>query len=216
MVGFQNRSKIIGVSILLLLCSFIVKADEWTDASLVVGKSTQAMVGLLEEGRLEAIRSSEADGEVVAFDEPQLFLGMEVILTPVIDFNTIAKGVMAKFYRKASPKQVKDFRVAFKQSLLNTYSRAVLAFKINDFEIQSNSSSSSKAGRQKIWVKVYANGAAYDINYAMKKRQQGWMVTNVTLDGINLGLAFRQQFASAMAKNKGNMDDVIAFWNDPS
>jgi len=42
------------------------------------------------------------------------------------------------------------------------------------------------------------------------------MVTNVTLDGINLGLAFRQQFASAMAKNKGNMDDVIAFWNDPS
>ena len=216
MVGFQNRSKIIGVSILLLLCSFIVKADEWKDASLVVGKSTQAMVDLLEEGRLEAIRISEAEGEVVAFDEPQLLLGMEVILTPVIDFNTIAKGVMAKFYRKASPKQVKDFRVVFKRSLLNTYSRAVLAFKINDFEIQSNSNSTSKAGRQKIWVKVFANGAAYDINYAMKKRQQGWMVTNVTLDGINLGLAFRQQFASAMAKNKGNMDDVIAFWNDPS
>ncbi len=76
MVGFQNRSKIIGVSILLLLCSFIVKADEWTDASLVVGKSTQAMVGLLEEGRLEAIRISEAEGEVVAFDEPQLLLGL--------------------------------------------------------------------------------------------------------------------------------------------
>lgn len=130
MVGFQNRSKIIGVSILLLLCSFIVKADEWKDASLVVGKSTQAMVGLLEEGRLEAIRSSEADGEVVAFDEPQLLLGMDVILTPVIDFNTIAKGVMAKFYRKASPKQVKDFRVAFKQSLLNTYSRQCLLLKL--------------------------------------------------------------------------------------
>ena len=216
MVSFQNLSKIIGISILLLLCSFMVKADEWKDASLVVGKSTQAMVDLLDEGRLEAIRSSEAEGEVVAFDEPQLLLGMEVILTPVVDFNTIAKGVMAKFYRKASPKQVKDFRVVLKQSLLNTYSRAVLAFKINDFEIQSNSNSNSKAGRQKIWVKVYANGAAYDINYAMKKRQQGWMVTNVTLDGINLGLAFRQQFASAMAKNKGNMDDVIAFWNDPS
>ncbi len=92
----------------------------------------------------------------------------------------------------------------------------MVSFKINDFEIQSNSNKSSKAGRQKLWVKVYANGASYDINYAMKKRQQGWMVTNVTLDGINLGMAFRQQFASAMAKNKGNMDDVIAFWNDPS
>ena len=216
MVSFQSCSKIIGISILLVLCAATVKADEWKEASLVVEKSTQAMIGLLEEGRLEAIRISEAEGEVVTFDEPKLFLGMELILVPVIDFDTIAKGVMAKFYRKASAKQVKDFRVVFKHSLLNTYSRAVVSFKINDFEIQSNSNKSSKAGRQKLWVKVYANGASYDINYAMKKRQQGWMVTNVTLDGINLGMAFRQQFASAMAKNKGNMDDVIAFWNDPS
>ncbi|MGY8862306.1 MAG: ABC transporter substrate-binding protein, partial [Pseudomonadales bacterium] len=81
---------------------------------------------------------------------------------------------------------------------------------------QSNPYSSDKPGRQKIWVKVYSSGAAYDINYAMKKGQQGWKVTNVTLDGINLGLAFRQQFASAMVQNKGNMDDVIALWNDPS
>jgi phospholipid transport system substrate-binding protein len=50
----------------------------------------------------------------------------------------------------------------------------------------------------------------------MKKRQQGWRVTNVTIDGINLGLAFRQQFASAMAQNEGRMDDVIASWNGPS
>lgn len=60
-------------------------------------------------------------------------------------------------------------------------------------------------------MKIYANGAAYDLHYAMKKRKQGWMVTNVTLDGINLGLAFRQQFASEMAQNKGSIDDVIAF-----
>ena len=173
------------------------------------------MIGLLEEGRLEAIRNSEIEGEDVAFNEPELLIGMEVVLGPVIDFDSIAKGVMAKFYRQASAKQIEDFSVAFKHSLLNTYSRAVVALRINDFEIQPNPSS-SKPGRQKVWVKVYANGAAYDINYAMKKRDQGWMVTNVTLDGINLGLAFRQQFASAMAQNKGNMDDVIAFWNDPS
>ena len=141
---------------------------------------------------------------------------MEVVLGPVIDFDSIAKGVMAKFYRQASAKQIEDFSVAFKHSLLSTYSRALVALRINNFKIQPNPSSSSKPGRQKVWVKVYANGAAYDINYAMKKRQQGWMVTNVTLDGINLGLAFRQQFAGAMAQNKGNMDDVIAFWNDPS
>ena len=134
----------------------------------------------------------------------------------VIDFESLAKGVMAKFYRRASPQQIEEFQAVFKRSLLNTYSGAVMSLKINNFEIQPNPTLNKKPGRQKVWVKVLANGAAYDINYAMKKRQQGWRVTNVTIDGINLGLAFRKQFSSAMAQRKGNMDDVIAFWNDPS
>ena len=216
MASVHSRSTKRVFGALLLLCALMVKADEWGDASQVVEKSTQAMISLLEEGRLEAIRNSEIEGEDVAFNESELLIGMEVVLSPVIDFDSIAKGVMAKFYRQASARQIEDFSVAFKRSLLNTYSRALVVLRINDFEIQPNASSSRKPGRQKVWVKVYANGAAYDINYAMKKRQQGWMVTNVTLDGINLGLAFRQQFAGAMAQNKGNMDDVIAFWNDPS
>ncbi|MCO4836672.1 MAG: ABC transporter substrate-binding protein [Oceanospirillaceae bacterium] len=200
----------------MALSAVTVQASEWDDASNVIEQSTQAMVALLESGRLEAARSTEAEGETVKFDESQLFLGMEQVLADVIDFDSIAKGVMAKYYRQASEQQIEQFSIAFQQSLLNTYAGAVLAFRINDFEIQTNPSSKAKPGRQKVWVKIYANGAAYDVHYAMKKRNQGWKVTNVTLDGINLGLAFRQQFASEMAKNKGNIDDVIAFWNDPS
>jgi phospholipid transport system substrate-binding protein len=215
MVSFQKSRKTIGIGILFLLCSFIVKADEWKEASLVIEKSTKAMVDLFEESRLESIRLSLSEDTVITFDDSQMLLSMEVILDPVIDFNAIAKGVMGKFYRRASPKQVKDFQVSFRESLLNTYSRVMISFKVNDFEVQSNSTN-SKAGRQKIWLKVYANGAAYDINYSMKKNQKGWMVTNVTLDGINLGVAFRKQFSSSMARNRGSMDDVIEFWNDPS
>jgi phospholipid transport system substrate-binding protein len=216
MISVNYRSTKVVMSVVLLLCALTVKADEWKEASQAVEKSTQAMIGLLEEGRQEAARKSEIAGETVPLNELELLLGMEVILGPVVDFRSIAKGVMARFYRQASTQQVEDFHLAFKYSLLNTYSRAVVAFKINNFEIQSNPYNSPKPGRQKVWVKVYSSGAAYDINYAMKKGQQGWKVTNVTLDGINLGLAFRQQFANAMVQNKGNMDDVIALWNDPS
>tara|TARA_B110000503_G_scaffold28210_1_gene45222 strand:- start:7231 stop:7881 length:651 start_codon:yes stop_codon:yes gene_type:complete len=216
MLSFNTRSKKIVLSVVLLLCALVVKADEWKEAGQVVEKSTQAMLVLLEKSRLEAAQKSEVEGQTVPLDEPKLLLGIDLILDPVIDFESIAKGVMAKFYRRASPQQIDDFRLAFKRSLLNTYARAFVSLNINRFEIQANPSSSNEPGQQKIWVKVYANGAAYDLNYAMKKRQQGWRVTNVTIDGINLGLAFRQQFANAMAQNQGSMDDVIASWNGPS
>jgi phospholipid transport system substrate-binding protein len=216
MLSFNTRSKKIVLSVVLLLCALVVKADEWKEAGQVIEKSTQAMLVLLEKSRLEAAQKSEVEGQTVPLDEPKLLLGIDLILDPVIDFESIAKGVMAKFYRRASPQQIDDFRLAFKRSLLNTYTRAFVSLNINRFEIQANPSSSNEPGQQKIWVKVYANGAAYDLNYAMKKRQQGWRVTNVTIDGINLGLAFRQQFANAMAQNQGSMDDVIASWNGPS
>ena len=216
MLMFNSVSKKIVLSVVLLLCALVVKADEWKEAGQVVEKSTQVMLSLLEQSRLEAAEKSVAQGQTVPLNEPKILSAIDLILESVIDFDSIAKGVMAKFYRRATPQQIDDFRVAFKRSLLNTYARAFLSLNINSFEIQANSSSSNKPGRQKIWVKVYANGAAYDLNYAMKKRQQGWRVTNVTIDGINLGLAFRQQFASAMAQNQGRMDDVIASWNGPS
>lgn len=189
---------------------------QWLAASEVVSDSTQAMIELLQREREDAARKSEITGMPVALDERALLAQMAIILDPVVDFESIAKGVMAKFYRRASAEQIEAFNKTFRTSLLNTYSRAVVAFKINNYEVQPNVSSSTKPGRQKVWVKVYANGAAYSINYAVKLRPQGWKVTNVTLDGINLGLAFRQQFAAAMAQNKGNMDDVIAFWLNPA
>jgi ABC-type transporter MlaC component len=190
--------------------------SEWLAASEVVSDSTHAMIELLKHEREEAIRKSEITGTPVGLDEQALLAQMAIILDPVVDFESIAKGVMAKFYRRASAEQIEAFNASFRTSLLNTYSRAVVAFKINNYEVHPNVSSSTKPGRQKVWVKVYANGAAYNITYAVKLRPQGWKVTNVTLDGINLGLAFRQQFAAAMAQNKGNMDDVIAFWLNPA
>ena len=216
MMTLKTKSTRFTLTIVLLLCALMAKADEWQEASQVVEKSTQAMLSLLEQGRLDALRDSETAGEIVPLDVSKMLLGMEVIMDTVIDFESLAKGVMAKFYRRASPQQIDEFQAVFKRSLLNTYSGAVMSLKINTFEIQPHPSLSKKPGHQKVWVKVLANGAAYDINYAMKKRQQGWRVSNVTIDGINLGLAFRKQFSSAMAQRKGNMDDVIAFWNDPS
>ncbi len=164
MMTLKTKSTRFTLTIVLLLCALMAKADEWQEASQVVEKSTQAMLSLLEQGRLDALRDSETAGETVPLDVPKMLLGMEVILDTVIDFESLAKGVMAKFYRRASPQQIDEFQVVFKRSLLNTYSGAVMSLKINNFEIQPNPSLSKKPGQQKVWVKVLANGAAYDIN----------------------------------------------------
>ena len=40
--------------------------------------------------------------------------------------------------------------------------------------------------------------------------QGQWKVRNLILNGINLGLTFRNQFASTVEANRGNLDKAIA------
>jgi len=130
MMTLNIKSTRFTLTVVLLLCALMAKADEWQEASQVVGKSTQAMLSLLEQGRLDALRDSETAGETVPLDVPKMLLGMEVIMDTVIDFESLAKGVMAKFYRRASPQQIDEFQAVFKRSLLNTYSGAVMSLEI--------------------------------------------------------------------------------------
>ena len=39
-----------------------------------------------------------------------------------------------------------------------------------------------------------------------------WKLTNLIIDGVNLGLVFRTQFASAMSTHNGDMNQVIEKW----
>jgi phospholipid transport system substrate-binding protein len=47
----------------------------------------------------------------------------------------------------------------------------------------------------------------------MRKNAAGeWKVSNVIIEGINLGQTYRSQFASAADQNRGDVDKVIAGW----
>ena len=49
------------------------------------------------------------------------------------------------------------------------------------------------------------------VTYQLVLDAQGqWKVRNVLLNGINLGLTFRNQFASTVEANRGNLDKAIA------
>ena len=53
MMTLNIKSTRFTLTVVLLLCALMAKADEWQEASQVVGKSTQAMLSLLEQGRLD-------------------------------------------------------------------------------------------------------------------------------------------------------------------
>lgn len=179
-----------------------VSANEWDGASQVVVAATESTLEVLQQVR--------------GADESTAKRRIAEVLAPVVDYQTIAKGVMAKFYRRADAGQKQGFQEVFQTSLENTYANAVLTFDVKDYALQPSPGDDGREGREKVWVKVYADNSVYDIHYTMSAKTGAWKVTNVVLDGVNIGLAFRNQFAAAMREHGNDFDVVIDQWvSDP-
>lgn len=142
---------------------------------------------------------------------------IERTIAPVVDFPLIAKRVMAGSYKTATPAQREAFVKAFRESLLATYTEGMATYSNQKIELQPFSGVNEQNGLQRAVVnmKVYgSDGKVYPAVYAMYKNEKGeWKLENLTLNGVNLGLTFRNQFSEMLKQNKGDIEKVVVGWN---
>ena len=143
----------------------------------------------------------------------QFFEELTTTGDPVVDFRWIALNVMGKHRAAATPEQQARFREAFTRGLVETYGRGLLNY--SDQKIVVLPPREPLNGQRKVTVAQEIQGAdaRYPLLYSMGQNRKGeWKVVNVIINGINLGTTFRNQFAQAFARHKGDIDKVIATW----
>jgi len=148
-------------------------------------------------------------------DPDNFFAEVQNALEPYVDFVGFAKGVMAKHYRAASPEQQMAFVERFKESLIGTYVSALVEFDNERVIVLEPKVAQKKENRAVIMLEVYAkSGTIYPVQYQLERNDEGrWMLRNVIINGINIGLQFRSQFNAYMQKYQRNVDKVIENWS---
>lgn len=145
--------------------------------------------------------------------EDELFNLMQAELDPVVDFPRIARKVMGKYSRQASDKQLAEFTVGFKKTLINTYSKGLENIdKLKTVEID-DAVLDDKGKRAKVnSIIKLTTGEQYQVVYSLfLDKQQEWKVDNLVVEGINIGIVFRNQFAQYMEQH-GTLELAIANW----
>jgi phospholipid transport system substrate-binding protein len=138
---------------------------------------------------------------------------VQSVLDPVVDFDYIARGVMGEFARQAAPEQRERFAEVFKQSLVNTYAKGLAGYGSYDITVVPPEGDVSGERTVGVTLNVSNSGETHRLAFTVKLNREGeWKVTNMILNGVNLGKAFRGQFANAMKQNNGDIDAVIANW----
>lgn len=189
------------LSVFLLCCVAPFASASQNPYTVIEGVSNELLGVIRSEGKSV---NSNPQGYYSAVDR---------VLAPVVDFDFIARGVMGKYAKQATPAQRAKFASAFRRDLVATFARGVATFGNMDVKVL-NPGSAPSGNRVNVLQEVRSKEGVTKVSYTLVRNRSGqWKLINVILNGVNLGKTFRGQFSQAMQTNGGDIDRVIASWS---
>lgn len=194
--------------LVLALAIFVVgqaHAGAAEDLRAYVDENTQRLVDKLNEERGLYDENPEA-----------FYASMDASLSNFVDFRRIAARVMGRYARQTTPEQRDEFVAKFKRSLFDSYAQALVNAEEFTIEVKEAVINPQDDGRASVQMEVTsASGTRYPVTYSMYRNDQGqWLMENVIVEGVNIGLAFRDRFAQEMEEHRGQVQVVIDGWGD--
>lgn len=172
-----------------------------------VQETSDAVLALIEEARGYAQEDPE-----------RFYREITALLDPAVDFDIFARSVMSVHYRDASPEQRQRFADSFKWGLVRTYALALTEFSDGAVRVLPPAKPARNPRMHTVMMEIVSpSGNAYPVQYAMRLGKNGeWRVVNIIVNGVNIGLTYRNQFSGAMNDpvNSGSLDKVIDGWSN--
>ena len=119
------------------------------------------------------------------------------------------------YYKNASFEQRNAFIEVFKSSLLDTYAETLAQWGDQKIEtIWPDNSADELPTLVDVNQKLITSSNTYPITYKVRNNgSSGWQIVNIVINGVNLGLTFRNQFQALASENNNDINAVISNWS---
>jgi len=209
------------VALMLAVGAFGVAADP----GIVISRADPEE--MLKQATAELLEISKAARGYVKEDPERYYTEVSTVLDQVMDIQYFARGVMATYAssraykalqtdveRSAFRDRVARFAIALKRVWMVKYADALLPAggeSVDIVRINTGDSSKSRASLKQT-IRDSTN-QTYEVQYSLHKAKDGgWLISNVIVEGVNLGQIYRNQFAEAVENHKGDVDFVVDHW----
>lgn len=147
-------------------------------------------------------------------NNPALLELLDRTVVPLFDFNRIARLILTRNWKRASPEQREAFAHEFKRLMIATYSTALFQYTGNE-EIRVHGAE-VKEKKQRLFATVRTEVILGDgiepvpVDYFLIQSAEGepWKIYNLSIAGLNMVINYRGVFQSAIL-DKG-LDGTIA------
>lgn len=184
----------------LLINSLYILSDE--DPYIFIDENAQKMVRVLTE-----------DSSLFETDRALYENKIKEIFEPMIDFRRVAASVMGKkYYLLATKEERAEFVLIFRDSLLDTYAETLAQWGDSTITTEFPKNKEELSKNVEVKQTLDTGTSKYPISYKLRKSKDGWKIVNIIINGVNLGLTFRNQFQALAVSHNENISDTLRNW----
>ena len=124
---------------------------------------------------------------------------IEAIVYANVDFETVARLVLARNWRKLSPDQQRTFVAEFKKHLSLTYGNNVDSYRNEVVAIAGEREETR--GDRTVKTRIARGGGGKDIlvDYRLRQHDGEWRIIDIVIEGVSLVANYRSQFQDIVA-----------------
>ncbi|WP_119396033.1 MlaC/ttg2D family ABC transporter substrate-binding protein [Salinibius halmophilus] len=153
----------------------------------------------------------------VSPNDPAFMAEVDDVLADKVSYARIVYGVMGEYWTQANRDQRIAFYQAFRESMVNTYARAMLQFSELDIALaEDQGDRQDSLTNTQVFVEALADdGSRYLMSQSVyyDEKNERWMLQNITVNGINMGSFFRRQFEALLRETNGDLNAAIERWS---
>ena len=132
---------------------------------------------------------------------------IEAIFSDKVDIDFVAKFVLGKSWRTATPQQQQDYVAAYKPFILKNYAAKLTKYSGQTYTLK-NARPDADANTAVVTMEIDdPNGQKVNVDYHLRD-ENGFKIVDIAVEGVSLLTTQRSEF-SGIVENKG-VDGLIA------
>ena len=128
------------------------------------------------------------------------------------DTDAIGRFVLGQYRRDIDPKQFERFSAVFQELVARTYTTQLGQYAGEQFKVHDARADGKR------WIvesRVTPPGrSSIKLDWILGRAKQGLKVLDVRVDNLSMAITQRDEFASVLQQNSGNVDKLISFMQE--
>jgi len=139
---------------------------------------------------LEILNSGVADAEKIK--------RLQQVAYGSIDFETVSRLVLAKYWKQFTSEQLQQFQDEFKRALTLSYGRRI--GQLGQEKVVILGERQEPLGDVTVQSRIIGKSGDVRADYRLRRKGETWYVIDVTVEGVSIVSSYRTQFQEIMGQ----------------